>query len=696
MAVPSAKASARPYGTWPSPISAAVVAAQGVRLGAVAVDGDDIYWIEGRPQEGGRNVLVRRRPDGSTADVTLPEFNVRSRVHEYGGGAYVVSEGVVYFSNFIDQRVYKVTPDGGPAKAGHYEETGHAEEAGRDRVVPITPEGKSFYADYAIDPLRPRLACVREDHDGEGEAVTTLVSIPLDGELHAGEVIASGHDFYSTPRFSPDGSQLCWLAWRHPNMPWDGTELWVGDVTATGAISQAHIVAGGNEESIYQPGWGPDGSLYFVSDRDGWWKIFRSRYEPVLKDPPPAAEFGRPQWVFGTATWAFVGPARMVAAYTQRGRWFLADVNTETGAWHTIETDLEPHDWMAAPAVRLKPDTTGAVRLEADTTTPVRLKADTTPAVIVVAASPTRADAILRFDVDSGRAEVMRASSSLELNRADLSVPQSIQFPTGDGDTAHAIYYAPTNALHDGPPDERPPLIAISHGGPTTATNATLDLRIQYWTSRGFAVVDVNYRGSSGFGRDYRNRLRGTWGVADVADMVHAARYLVESGRADASRLAIRGGSAGGYTTLAALMFHPGVFTAGASYYGISDIEVLAQDTHKFEARYLDRLIGPYPAARETYRARSPIHFVDRLVCPLILFQGLEDRVVPPNQSEMMASAARAKGLPVAYLVFEGEQHGFRKAETIVSSLEAELYFYGAVFGFTPADALPPIQIDNL
>lgn len=653
MASPSAKASARPYGTWPSPISAAVVAAQGVRLGAVAVDGDDIYWMEGRPHEGGRNVLVRRRPEGSTADVIPPEFNIRSRVHEYGGGAYVVSEGVVYFSNFIDQRVYKIA-------------------AGQQDAVPITPEGKWFYADYAIDPLRARLVGVREDHAREGEAVTTLVSIPLDGGRHSGEVIASGHDFYSTPRFSPDGAQISWLAWRHPNLPWDGTELWVADVTRTGAIAQAHIVAGGNEESIYQPGWAPDGSLYFASDRDGWWKIFRSQYEPVLKDPPPEGEFGRPQWVFGTATWAFVGPSRMVAVYTQRGRWFLADVNTGTGEWHAIETEIEPHDWMAADA------------------------SASTPQVIVVAASATRADSVVRLDLASGRADVLRASSSLELNRADVSVPQSIQFPTADGDTAHAIYYAPTNAANSGPADERPPLIAISHGGPTTATNATLDLRIQYWTSRGFAVVDVNYRGSSGFGRDYRNQLRGTWGVADVADMVHAARYLVESGRADESRLAIRGGSAGGYTTLAALMFHPGVFTAGASYYGISDIEVLAHDTHKFEARYLDRLIGPYPAARETYRARSPIHFVDRLACPLILFQGLEDRVVPPNQSEMMASAARAKGLPVAYLAFEGEQHGFRKAETIVRSLEAELYFYGAVFGFTPADALPPIQIDNL
>jgi len=389
-------------------------------------------------------------------------------------------------------------------------------------------------------------------------------------------------------------------------------------------------------------------------------------------NPPADAEFGRPQWVFGTATWTFVGPSRMVAAHTQHGRWFLADVNTETGEWHRIETDLEPHDWMAA-----------------DTSAP-------TPSVILVAASATRADSVVRLDLSSGHADVLRTSSTFELNPDDVAVPQPIQFPTDGGEAAHAIYYAPANAAFAGPDDERPPLIAISHGGPTTATNATLDLRVQFWTSRGFAVVDVNYRGSSGFGREYRNKLRGEWGIADVADMVHVSRHLVAAGLADESRLVIRGGSAGGYTTLAALTFHPGVFKAGASYYGISDIEVLAHDTHKFEARYSDRLIGPYPQARETYRARSPIHFVDRLACPIILFQGLEDRVVPPNQSEMMANAARAKGLAVAYLTFEGEQHGFRRAETIVTSLEAELYFYGAVFGFKPADALLPIRIDNL
>ena len=666
-------ASRQPYGTWSSPISAGTVAAQGLRLSAVAIDGDDIYWIEGRPHEGGRNVLVRCRADGSTTDVVPAGFNVRSRVHEYGGGAYVVAGDSICFSNFADQRVYAVKRTG-PASAVAHSATAD-EEAGHHDPIPLTPEGKCFYADYAVDPLRGRLVCVREDHSGDGEAVTTLVSLPLDG-VSAGEVIASGYDFYSTPRFSPDGSQLCWLSWRHPNMPWDGTELWVADLAESGHLRALRRVAGGDEESIYQPGWGPDGTLYFTSDRDGWWKLYRSdrsrsSIEPVLTDPPPDAEFGRPQWVFGTATWVPAGHSRMLAAYTQHGHWHLADVNTETGEWHRIETDLEPHDWMAADASAGPPH------------------------AVLVAASATRPDSVVRINLDSRRIDVLRSSSSLELNPGDVAPPQPIEFPTADGNVAHAIYYAPANATAGGPPGARPPLLAISHGGPTAAANATFDLKIQYWTSRGFAVLDVNYRGSSGYGRAYRNALRGNWGIADVADMVHAARHMVESGRADPSRLVIRGGSAGGYTTLAALTFHPGVFTAGASYYGVSDVEVLARDTHKFESRYLDRLIGPYPAARDEYRARSPIRVVDRLACPIILFQGLEDRVVPPNQSEMMAAAARAKGLPVAYLAFEGEQHGFRRAETIVRSLEAELYFYGAVFGFTPADSLPPVAIDN-
>jgi dipeptidyl aminopeptidase/acylaminoacyl peptidase len=640
------------FGTWPSPITAETVAAQGIRLSSVAIDGEDIYWIEGRPQEGGRNVLVRRRPDGRVEDVTPPEFNVRTRVHEYGGGACVVSGGVAYASNFADQRIYRIDATG----------------AGQ-RPTPITPPGRWFYADAAFDVRRGRLIVVREDHFDPGrEPVNTLVSIPLDGSAGSGEVVASGFDFYSTPSLSPDGSRLSWLAWRHPQMPWDGTELWVADVTEAGALVRSRRVAGGPDESIYQPGWATNGELYFVSDRDGWWKLYRSEDAlPVVANPPRGAEFGRPQWAFGTASWAAAGTARLVVSYTHAGRWHLAVLDTRSGVLSALARDLEPREWLVA---------TGSH-------------------AVLVGGFTTAPDAVVRVELATGLVETIQRSSSVDLPPALLSEPEPVEFPSSDGHTSHAFYYPPRNPMCSPPDGERPPLILISHGGPTTAASATLDLRVQFWTSRGFAVVDVNYGGSTGFGRTYRQRLNGRWGVLDVDDMVAAAAVLVATGKADPERLMIRGGSAGGYTTLAALTFHPGVFKSGASYYGISDVEVLARDTHKFESRYLDTLIGPYPAARDVYYARSPIHFVDRLACALILFQGLEDPIVPPNQSEIMAAAVRSKGLPVAYLAFEGEQHGFRKAATIVRSLEAELYFYGAVFGFTPP-GVPPIEIDNM
>jgi dipeptidyl aminopeptidase/acylaminoacyl peptidase len=506
-----------------------------------------------------------------------------------------------------------------------------------------------------------------------------LVSISLEGDEHAGDVIASGYDFYSSPRLSPDGARLAWLSWRHPQMPWDGTELWVADVTSSGALANAACVAGGPSESIYQPGWSPDGTLYYVSDRTGWWTLYslsrRSREaakadsdRSVIGNAPDDAEFGRPQWVFDSATWAFAGPSRIVVSYTRRGRWFLGIVDVATGRMSPLGDGLEPREWLTATATH----------------------------AIVVAASTTTADAVVRIDLGTGKTEPLKISTLVDLDAGHVSQPEAIEFPTGEGRTAHAFVYLPRHADCAGPPGERPPLIVISHGGPTTATTATLDPRIQFWTNRGFAVADVNYGGSSGYGRAYRERLNGTWGLVDVEDTINAARFLVAQGKADPNRLIIRGGSAGGYTTLAALAFHPGAFQAGASYYGVSDIEVLARDTHKFESRYLDTLVGPYPEAREVYRARSPIHFVDRLSCALILLQGLEDKIVPPNQSEMMADAVRKKGLPVAYLEFAGEQHGFRQAATIVRSLEAELYFYGAVFGFAPADAIEPVPIDNL
>jgi dipeptidyl aminopeptidase/acylaminoacyl peptidase len=645
-----------PYGTWTSPLPASRVAAGELRLSAVSIDGDDIYWVEGRPQEGGRNVLVRRDGSGRIADVTPAGTNVRTRVHEYGGKCYAVRDGVVYYANFSDGRIYAGSAKQDPA------------------YVPITPEGKFFYADFEIDVPRRRLICVREDHTQSGEPVNTIVSVSIAGDPWvAPTVLASGYDFYSAPRLSPDGSMLAWISWRHPNMPWDGTELWVADVTASGALENAMRVAGGADVSIYQPGWTRQGTLYFAADDTGWWTLMRAErtggsWRATNVTQLHGAEFGRPEWVLGTATWAPAGRVRLAVSYTHRGLWHLATVDERTGAVFDVAPGLHPHDWLAST--------------ETD--------------VVLVAGSPTRPNAIVRVDLETGAVETLREASSVKLDPADISEAQPIEFPTTAGLTAHAFYYAPRNAAFTPPAGERPPLIVITHGGPTAAAKGTLNLEVQFWTTRGFAVVDVNYGGSSGFGRAYRQRLDGRWGIVDVDDVVNAARYLVEQGLADDDRLTIRGGSAGGYTTLAALTFRPGVFKAGASYYGISDLEVLEVDTHKFESRYSHSLIGPYPERKDIYYERSPIHFIDRLAAPLILFQGLEDKVVPPNQSQMMADALRAKGLPVAYLAFEGEQHGFRKAETVIRSLEAELYFYGAVLGFDPADRIEPVPIDNL
>jgi dipeptidyl aminopeptidase/acylaminoacyl peptidase len=620
-----------------------------VLLSRVVLDGDDLYWLERRPDEGGRSVVVARSPAGRIADVTPEGTNVRTRVHEYGGAAYTVAQGITYFSEFADQRVYRLERGGVPE--------------------PITPPGKFCYADYTSDPVRPRLVCVREDHTApDREAVTTLVSLALDGPSAAVTVIASGHDFYSTPRFNPDGSRLGWLAWRHPDMPWDGTELWTADVGADGRLGPPTLAAGGVGESIFQPGWSPDGTLYFVSDRGGWWNLYRLRAGQVEAVHPMAAEFGRPQWVFGISTWAFADPSRIVSAYLEDGTWRLASLEVGSGALVPIDVEVQPLDNLVVTATH----------------------------AVFVGSSPRAPDAVVRVTLATGAVETIRVASTITIDPGYLSIPEPLEFPTADGLTAHAFYYPPCNRDFTPPVTERPPLIVVSHGGPTAMHRPTLGLDVQYWTSRGFAVVGVNYGGSTGYGRAYRERLNGQWGVVDVADCVNAAAHLAAHGKADADRLIIRGNSAGGYTTLAALAFRPDVFKAGASYYGISDLETMTRDTHKFESRYLDRLVGPYPAARDVYRARSPIHYVDRLSCPLILFQGLEDQVVPPDQSQMMADAVRAKGLPVALLVFEGEQHGFRKADTIVRCLEAELYFYGVVFGFTPADAIAGVPIDNL
>ena len=636
-----------PYGSWKSPITSDLIVAETVGLGGTAFDGDDLYWTELRPKEGGRIAIVRRTPDGKTRDVTPIPFNARTRVHEYGGRAYAAAEGTVYFSNFADQRLYRQDPGAEPR--------------------PITPEADLRYADYIVDRRRNLLFCVREDHTAPGEAVNTLAIIKCDGDEHGGEVIVSGNNFYSSPRLSPDGNKLAWLTWNHPNMPWDGTELWVGEVNPDGSLGRTERVAGGLAESIFQPEWSPDGLLYFVSDRTGWWNLYRWREGRVEPLCPLEAEFGQPQWVFSMSTYAFESAGRIICAYAQRGGAHLARLDAATLELEDIETPYTDIGGVRAAPGR----------------------------VLFTAGSPTETWSIVLLDLAARTTDVLRRSSQVKVDPGYLSSPQEIQFPTEGSLAAYAFYYLPRNQDFVAPAGEKPPLIVMSHGGPTGATSSVFSPGIQYWTSRGFAVLDVNYGGSTGYGRAYRQRLNGNWGVVDVDDCVNGARYLVERGAVDGERLAITGGSAGGYTTLCAITFR-NVFKAGASHFGIGDLEAFAKDTHKFESRYLDNLVGPYPARRDLYVERSPIHYTHKLACALILFQGLEDKIVPPNQAQMMYEAVRAKELPVAYLAFEGEQHGFRKAENIKRTLDAELYFYSRVFKFQLADPVEPVKIENL
>jgi dipeptidyl aminopeptidase/acylaminoacyl peptidase len=616
-----------------------------IGLRQITLDGEDVIWNEMRPAEEGRYVVVRRSRDGTT-DVTPPPYSVRTRVHEYGGGAYAVDSGTVYFSNWDDQRLYRQDPGAEP--------------------WPLTPEGDMRYADCAVDRHRGRLICVREDHTSGGEPRNELVSIDLEGDEAPG-VMSSGNDFYASPRLSPDGSRLAWLTWNHPNMPWNGTELWVGELRSDGSLGPTGRVAGGADESIFQPQWSPAGVLYFISDRTGWWNLFCHRDGHVQPLARMEAEFGKPQWVFGMSTYDFVGAQHIVCTYTQGGTWHLASLDTRSGELEPIET----------PYTGISSIRTSHGR------------------VAFIGASPTEPRSIVQLNLSTGRTEVLRRSHKIDVDEDYISIPKAVDFPTGNGFTAHACFYAPKNPRYAAPPDEKPPLLVISHGGPTSATSSTLNLVIQYWSSRGIAVLDVDYRGSTGYGRLYRQQLEGQWGIVDVEDCANGARYLVERGDADGERLIIRGGSAGGYTTLRALTWCD-VFSAGASYYGVSDLEALTVHTHKFESRYLDQLIGPYPERRAIYEERSPIRAADRLSCPVIFFQGLEDSVVPPGQAEVMVEALRNKGVPVAYVAFEGEQHGFRRAKNIKRALEAELYFYSRVFGFRLATSVEPVAIENL
>jgi len=633
---------AAPCGSWLSPITAARVAA-GVRpVSAPRIVDGRVLYLQALPEEGGRLAVAAVGADGARHVLTAAPFNARSRVHEYGGGAYAVAGDTVWFSNHADNLVYAQVGDGVP--------------------VALTSDGRQRHADLELDARHRRLVAVREDHGVPGEPRNTLVALALDGS--GSTTLAEGADFYASARVSPEGRRIAWLSWNHPQMPWQGTELWLAAFADDGSLVHASRRAGGPGESLCQPAWAPDGKLYVVSDRSGFWNLYRLEVEGLVPVCPMDAEFGMPQWVFAQSSYGFASASEIVATCRVDAISRLLRIDTRTGAATTIPTPFED-------IVELR--VAGGI-------------------AVLEAGTPTMPTCIAQVSLADGAVTVLARSAEELPDAANLSVPRAIAFPSANGRTAHAFHYPPRNAGFRPPDGERPPLIVIGHGGPTGMASNTLKLATQFWTSRGFAVLDVNYGGSTGFGRQYRELLSGQWGVVDVEDCVAGAQWLVAQGLADADRLAIRGGSAGGYTTLAALAFHD-VFRAGASYYGVGDLRALDAETHKFESRYNNDLLAPFPERERLYDERSPINAADRLSCPVIFFQGLDDRVVPPAQAERMVAAMRAQHIPVAYLAFEGEGHGFRRKETVQRTLEAELSFYGQVFGFEPADEIERVTL---
>jgi dienelactone hydrolase len=706
-----------PFGSWPSPITAELIVQASVGLGGPAYAGGDLWWSELRPTEAGRVQLVRKRIDAPADEPgteVLPEgFSARTRVHEYGGGAWwvhAVDEGdepggdvTLFFTNWADQRLYRIDHAGTP-------------DAAAPVAISPTAEGQEphtfRFADGVVTPDGEWVVCVREWHGAPKatEARNEIVAIPADGSADPTVLVGvtidrDGPDFVSSPRLGPNGDRLCWLQWDHPNMPWDTTELWtahldLGGWNTTPIVTEAELVAGGADESVVQPS-AVGAELWFVSDRahervspDRRWNLYaRSFGSDAPVDRPittGGAEFGGPAWVFGGSSWTALSDGPIVVVGRADGRDRLGVV-TEADLSLEWDEELPRQVLVETPFTAIE----GLTALGHGRVACIAGSFGVEP--MVVSFDPP-ADAALAGEPVPHR--VHRAPRDLGVDgEAWFSVPEHIAFPTtpnadGSEAVAYALFYAPRNPEHAGPDGAAPPLVVMSHGGPTSAARPQLQLGIQYWTSRGFAVVDVNYRGSTGYGRAYRDALRDRWGIVDVDDCIAAARYLAAEGRVDGERLAIRGGSAGGYTTLCALTFHDD-FTAGTSLYGVADLEALAKDTHKFESRYLDGLIGPYPDAIDTYTERSPIHHVDRLDTPLLILQGLEDEVVPPAQAQMMADALAAKGVPYAYVAFEGEQHGFRQAPNIRRALEAELYFYSRIFGFELAEQIEPVEING-
>jgi dipeptidyl aminopeptidase/acylaminoacyl peptidase len=668
-------------------------------------DGKTLFFLEGRPTEAGRQVLVRRSEGGALEDVTPKSVNIRTLVHEYGGGSYALSDGLIFYSNYSDQRCYVQLQS----------ETGE-----KSIALPISPAGsapKNFrFADYCIDAKRERVICVLEDREGlekHGEPANKICAFSykhakLALAAHAAgddslvaqwanneptlQILVEGSDFYAFPRLDKNGSRLAYIRWNHPNLPWDDSQLICSKLADDGTLHDEEIVAGGQDCSVFQPQWAHDGTLYYVSDQGGHWNLFAlekgARHgHNIVPEAFRQYEFGLPLWVFNMSTYAVVDDVTIICAVNRRGLWFLArltkqEIEAEPGDSHfTLSEIVSPYTDLSS----LHTGHNGGAGCNF---------------VAMEAAAANLSSAVVEYDWRSDKFELVRAEAEEIPSVGFLSRPEVIEFPTEDDKTAFAFFYPPTNELrnaelssHEG--GTLPPLIVKCHGGPTGAASSSLSLGVQFWTSRGFAVVDVNYGGSTGFGRDYRKRLNNGWGLVDVDDCVNVVKYLAAQKRIDGDKVAITGGSAGGYTVLCALTFKD-VFRAGASHYGIGDLEALVRDTHKFEARYLDNLVGRYPEDIEIYKKRSPINHVDGLDCPVIFFQGLEDKVVPPNQAEAMVAALDAKGVPVAYIAYEGEQHGFRQAANIIRTLESELYFYRRVFGIESEEALAPVAIRNL
>ncbi len=650
----------RAFGSWPSTISAEQLVAQSLRLSEPRWDGEYLYWLESRPEEKGRNCLVRCKTDGLPEDVIPSPINIRSKANEYGGGAYCVADGVVFFVQADDQRIYRFDTN---------LDAPYPEPISRD--VPFR------FAELTFDPHRQRLLAVREDHSLENKEETASI-ISIDAQGRDCFTLTEGADFYSSISISPSGQFIAWLSWKHPAMPWTDNQCTVAELNHDGTVMQMQVVAGSEcgqpAQALFQPLWDSKDELYLISDYEDWWRLYSvdaahdagPQLRPVLAKPPESAEFGTPQWVFGLSTWGFINDNTLIATYSQHGYARLCLIDVLRHEWQDIDTP-----WTQFSAV---------------------VAQDGRAAVLAANYTDAGTIAIWQNGANGRDWQYVRSAQS-DLDSATLSRPKAIHFgPTGQ--TAFAFYYPPYNGVNTGLEGEKPPLIVLAHGGPTAQANTALNIKIQYWCSRGFAVVDVNYRGSTGYGREYRLSLDGQWGVADVQDVCRAANHLVEQGLADANRLTIKGSSAGGYTVLAALTFTD-TFKAGASLYGIGDLETLVLDTHKFESRYLDHLVGPYPDEIDTYHERSPIHHVKQLNCPVIFFQGDEDKVVPPNQAEAMVNALKEKGIPVAYVVFNGEGHGFRQGQNIVRAIEAELYFYSQIFGFELAEAIEPVAIEN-